>query len=103
MDADATASSRTRRKPHRVVGSASATQRRGDHAVEVAAEATHSQQQATRMGGKVAEASCMTPSPEAKAMNSAGEGVYNAEDYQWKDDHLSLDLSRIPTQHPDPL
>ena len=26
----------------------------------------------------------------------------NAEDYQWKDDHLSLDLSRIPTQHPDP-
>ena len=35
-------------------------------------------------------------------MNSAGEGVYNAEDYQWKDDHLSLDLRRVPTQHPDP-
>ena len=34
-------------------------------------------------------------------MDSAGEGVYNA-DYQWKDDHLSLDLSRVPTQHPDP-
>ena len=101
MDADATASSRTRRNPNRVVGSASATQHRGDHAdavaVEVAAEATHSQQQATRMGGKVAEASCMTPSPETKAMDSAGEGVYNAEDYQWKDDHLSLDLSRIPS------
>ena len=106
MDTDATASSRTRRKPNRVVGSASATQHRGDHAdadaVEVAAEATHSQQQATHMGGKVAEASCMTPSPETKAMDSAGEGVYNAEDYQWKDDHLSLDLSRIPSQHPDP-
>ena len=28
--------------------------------------------------------------------------LFNAEDYQWKDDHLSLDLSRIPTQHPDP-
>ena len=97
-DADATASSQTRRKPNRVVGSASATQHRGDHAdavaVEVAAEATHTQQQATHMGGKVAEASC-TPSPETKAMDSA-------EDYQWKDDHLSLDLSRIPTQHPDP-
>ena len=56
-----------------VVGSASATQHRGDHAdavaVEVAAEATHSQQQATHMGGKVAEASCTTPSPETKAMN----------------------------------
>ena len=104
MDADATASSRTRRKPNRVVG---ATQHRGDHAdaeaVEVAAEATHSQQQATRMGGKVAEASCMTPSLETKAMNSAGEGVYNAEDYQWKDHHLSLDLSRISSQHPDRL
>ena len=35
-------------------------------------------------------------------MDSAGVGVYNAEDYQWKDDHLSLDLSRVPTQHPDP-
>ena len=35
-------------------------------------------------------------------MNSAGQGEYNAEDYQWKDDHLSLDLSRVPTQHPDP-
>ena len=35
-------------------------------------------------------------------MDSAGEGVYNAENYQWKDDHLSLDLSRIPSQHPDP-
>ena len=93
------ASSQTRR----VVGSASATQHRGDHAdavaVEVAAEATHSQQQATHMGGKVAEASCTTPSPETEAMNSAGKGVYNAEDYQWKDDHLSLDLSRIPSQH----
>ena len=54
------------------------------------------------MGGRVAEAPCMTPSPETKAMDSAGEGVYNAEDYQWKDDHLSLDLSRIPSQHPDP-
>ena len=54
------------------------------------------------MGEKVAEASCTTPSPEMKAMDSAGEGMYNAEDYQWKDDHLSLDLSRIPTQHPDP-
>ena len=54
------------------------------------------------MGGKVAEASCTTPSPETKAMDSAGEGVYNAEDYQWKDDHFSLDLSRIPSQHPDP-
>ena len=47
LDADATASSRTRRKPNRVVGSASATQHRGDHAdadaVEVAAEATHTQ------------------------------------------------------------
>ena len=47
MEAHATASSRTRRKPNRVVGSASATQHRGDHAdavtVEVAAEATHSQ------------------------------------------------------------
>ena len=47
-DAGATASSQTRRKPNRVVGSASATQHRGDHAdadaVEVAAEATHSQQ-----------------------------------------------------------
>ena len=53
------------------------------------------------MSGKVAEASCTTPSPETKAMNSAGQGVYNAEDYQWKDDHLSLDLSRVPTQHPD--
>ena len=106
MDADATASSRTRRKPNRVVGSASATQHRGDHADadadEVAAEATHSQQQATCMGGKAAEASCMTPSPETKAMNSACQGVYNAEDYQWKDDHLSLDLSCIPTQHPHP-
>ena len=106
LDADATASSQTRRKPSRVVGSASVTQHRGDHAdavaVEVAAEATHSQQQATHMGGKVAEASCMTPSPETKAMNSTGKGVYNAEDYQWKDDHLSLELSRIPSQHPDP-
>ena len=55
------------------------------------------------MGGKVAEASCTTPSPETTAMNSAGQGVYNAEDYQWKDDHLSLDLSRIPTQHLYPL
>ena len=56
LDADATASSQTRRKPNRVVGSASVTQHRGDHAdavaVEVAAEATHSQQQATHMGGK---------------------------------------------------
>ena len=105
-DAGAIASSRTRRKPNRVVGSASATQHRGDHAdavaVEVAAEATHSQQQATRMGGKAAEASCATPSPETKAMDSAGVGVYNAEDYQWKDDHLRLDLSRIPMQHPGP-
>ena len=78
-DADATASSRTRRKPNRVVGSASATQHRGDYAdadaVKVAAEATHSQQQATRMGEKVAEASCTTPSPETKAMDSAGERV----------------------------
>ena len=78
MDADATASSRTRHKPNCVIGSASATQHRGDHAdadaVEVAAEATHSQQQATRMGGKVPEASCMTPSPETKAMDSAGGG-----------------------------
>ena len=106
MDADATAASRTRRQPNRVVGSASVAQHRCDHAdavaVEVAAEATHSQQQATSMGGRVAEASCMTPSPETKAMNSAGEGVYNAEDHQWKDDHLRLDLSRIPSQHPDP-
>ena len=105
-DAGATASSQTRRQPNRVVGSASVAQHRCDHAdavaVEVAAEATHSQQQATRMGGKVAEASCTTPSPETKAMDSAGVGVYNAEDYQWKDDHLSLDLSRVPTQHPDP-
>ena len=104
-DASAIASSQTRRQPNRVVGSAAAAQHRGDHAdavaVEVAAEATHSQQQATRTGGKVAEASCTTPSPETKAMNSAGEGVYNAEDYQWKDDHLSLDLSRIPSRHPD--
>ena len=99
-DAGASASSQTRRKPNRVGGSASVTQRRGDHAdavaVEVAAEATHTQQQATHIG-KVAEASCTTPSPETKAMDSAGEGVYNAEDYQWKDDHLSLDLSRVPT------
>ena len=45
LDADATASSQTRRKPSRVVGSASATQHRRDHAdavaVEVAAEAPH--------------------------------------------------------------
>ena len=79
LDADATASSQTRRKPNRVVGSASVTQRRDDHAdavaVKVAAEATHSQQQATCMGGKVAEASCATPSPETKAMDSAGVGV----------------------------
>ena len=66
----------------------------GAVAVEVAAEATHTQQQATHMAVKVAEASRTTPSPETKAMDSAGEGVYNAEDYQWKDDHLSLDLSR---------
>ena len=70
-DAGAIVSSQTRRKPNRVVGSASVTQHRCDHAdavaVEVAAEATHSQQQATRTGGKVAEASCMTPSPETKA------------------------------------
>ena len=70
MDADATASSQTRRKPNRVVGSASATQHRGDHAnadaVEVAAEATHSQQQATRMGGKVAEACRLTQSQQVR-------------------------------------
>ena len=82
-DAGAIASSRTRRQPNRVVGSASATQHRGDHAgavaVEVAAEATHTQQQAPHMGGKVAEASRTTPSPETKA--TTGEGVYNAEDY----------------------
>ena len=54
------------------------------------------------MGEKVAEASRTTPSPETKAMDSADVGVYNAEDYLWKDDHLSRDLSRIPTQHPDP-
>ena len=106
LDAGAIASSQTRRQPNRVVGSASVARHRGDHAdavaVEVAAEATHSQQQAPHMGGKVAETSCTTPSPETKAMDSAGEGVYNAEDYQWKDDHLSLDLSRVPTQHPDP-
>ena len=69
-DAGAIASSLTRRKPSRVVGSASVTQHRGDHAdavaVEVAAEATHTQQRATHMGGKVAEASCTTPSPETK-------------------------------------
>ena len=56
MDADATASSRTRRKPNRIIGSASAMQHRGDHAdadaVEVAAEATHTQQQTTHMGEK---------------------------------------------------
>ena len=96
LDADATASSQTRRKPNRVVGSATATQHRGDHedavAVEVAAEATHSQQQATCMGGRVAEASCMTPSPETKAMDSAGEGVYNAEDYQWKSGSVPVEV-----------
>ena len=104
-DADATVSSQTRRQPNRVVGNALITQHHGDHAdadaVEVGTEATHSQQQATRMGGRVAEASGMT-SPETNAMDSAGEDVYNAEDYQWKDDHLSLDLSRIPSQDPDP-
>ena len=50
MEADATASSQTRRKPNRVGGSASVTQRRGDHAdavaVEVAAEATHTRHHA---------------------------------------------------------
>ena len=103
MDADAIASSRTRRQPNRVVGVAQHHDNLADAvAVEAAAEATHSQQQATHMGGKVAEASCTTPSPETKTMDFAGEGVYNAEDYQWKDDHLSLDLSRVPTQHPDP-
>ena len=100
-DAVAIASSQTHRKPNRVVGSASVTQRRGDHAdavaIKVAAEATHSQQQTTHIGEKVAEASRMTPSPETKAMDSTGEGVYNAEDYQWKDDHLGLDLSRTFT------
>ena len=33
-----------------------------------------------------------------KTMNAAGNDAYNAEDYQWKDDHLSLDLSRVPAQ-----
>ena len=74
LDADATAASQTRRKPNRVVGSASVTQHHGDHAdavaLKVAAEATHSQQQATCIGGKVAEASWTTPSPETKAMDS---------------------------------
>ena len=28
--------------------------------------------------------------------------AYNAEDYEWKDDHLGLDLSRVPTQPRDP-
>ena len=79
-DAGAIASSQTRRKPNCVVGSASVAQHCLDHAdavaVEVAAEAAHSQQQATHMGGRVAEASCTTPSPETKARDSAGEGVY---------------------------
>ena len=37
-----------------------------------------------------------------ETMNSAGTDTYNAEDYQWKDDHLSLDLSRVPAQPRDP-
>ena len=35
-------------------------------------------------------------------MNSASTDTYNAEDYEWKDDHLGLDLSRVPTQPRDP-
>ena len=35
-------------------------------------------------------------------MNSASADTYNAEDYEWKDDHLSLDLSRVPAQPRDP-
>ena len=71
LEADANASSRSRRRPNRVVGSASVTQHHGDHAdavaVEVAAAVTHTQQQTTHMGEKVAETSRMTLSPETKA------------------------------------
>ena len=37
-----------------------------------------------------------------ETMNSASTDAYNAEDYQWKDDHLSLDMSRVPAQPVDP-
>ena len=39
---------------------------------------------------------------ENETMNSASTDTYNAEDYEWKDDHLGLDLSRVPTQPRDP-
>ena len=39
---------------------------------------------------------------ENEIMNSASTDTYNAEDYEWKDDHLGLDLSRVPTQPRDP-
>ena len=88
-DASAIASSQTRRKPNRVVGRASGAHHHGDHAdavaVEVAAEVTHTTTNDTYGREKSLKlASCTTPSPETKAMDSAGEGVYNAEDYQWK-------------------
>ena len=101
-DAGAIASSQTRRQPNRVIGSASVTQHHGDHAdavpVEVAAEATHSQQQATHMGGKVAEASCATPSPETKLWTLLAKACTTLKTTTGK--MTSLDLSRIPTQHP---
>ena len=39
---------------------------------------------------------------ENETMNSASNDTYNAEDYEWKDDHLGLDLSRVPAQPLDP-
>ena len=35
-------------------------------------------------------------------MNSASTDAYNAEGYEWKDDHLRLGLSRVPAQPLDP-
>ena len=52
--------------------------------------------------GMMAEVPMTVVPSDNETMNSASTDTYNAEDYEWKDDHLSLDLSRVPAQPRDP-
>ena len=76
--------------------------RHADHGDPTAVPAARVRHRPTNGDAMMVEAPNTVVPSGNKTMNSASTDAYNAEDYQWKDDHLSLDLSRVPAQPRDP-
>ena len=87
---------------HRRNNERMASARHADRVDPTAVPAAQVRQLPTNGDAMMAEAPNTVEPSENETMNCASTDTYNAEDYEWRDDHLSLDLSRVPAQPRDP-